>query len=233
MYYHQNYTHRSHSIEDRKCLLSRYKFGCATWKAAKKAGSEIPMSDLLVINGSDTDILEGIQVTITENFEASEDLFSYTFANNIRGTFDAANGIYTLSGQSTIANYRLALERLFFTSTTENLDRKTINITLSGVNFLVETGHFYQFFAASGISWADANAAAKTKEVFGLEGYLTTITSSSENQFILDRVSGTAWIGASDVQQEGAWRWVTGSRRIRKRWFRKTLDSRIYQLEYK
>lgn len=173
-------------------------------------GSEIPMSDLLVINGPDTDLLEGLQVTVTGNFEASEDFFTYTVADNIRGTFDAINGIFTLSGQSTVANYRLALERLFYRSTTENYDRKSINITLSGVDFLVETGHFYQFFAASGISWSDANAAAKTKEIFGLEGYLTTITGSSENQFILDRVSGTAWIGASDVQQEGVWRWVTG-----------------------
>ncbi len=178
--------------------------------SCQTVGSAIPMSDVVVINGPDTDVLEGIQITITENFEASDDLFTYTFADNIQGNFDAVNGIFTLSGQSTIANYRLALERLFFTSNTANFDRKTINITLSGVDFLVETGHFYQFFPASGISWSDAESEARTKELFGLEGYLTTITTSSENQFILDRVSGTAWIGASDDEQEGVWRWVTG-----------------------
>ena len=173
-------------------------------------GAPIALSDIVEIDGPNNDLLEGLQITVTENFEEDSDLFTYTFGDNIQGEFDANNGIFTLSGQATIAQYREALNRLFFTSTTVSFDQKTINITMSGVDFLVETGHFYQFFPQAGISWDAADAASQNQELFGLKGYLTTITTSSENKFILDRVSGTAWIGASDREQEGVWRWVTG-----------------------
>lgn len=173
-------------------------------------GEAVKISDIVTINGPETDLLEGIQVSVTENFDQSSDSFTYTFADNIQGQFDAQNGIFTLSGQATIAEYRLALERLFFNNSPDNEEAKTINITLSGVDFLVETGHFYQFFPAQGISWTNAKNQAESKTLFGLQGYLTTITSDTENQFILDRVSGTAWLGASDEETEGIWKWVTG-----------------------
>lgn len=173
-------------------------------------GEPIALSQIVYINGPDDDILEGLQISVIENYQRETDNFTYNIEDGIYGIYDRNNGIYTLTGQASIAKYRSALERLFFTSTTTSYEQKTINITMSGIDFLVETGHFYQFFAAQGISWTEAKVAAESKSIFGLQGYLTTITSATENKFILDRVSGTAWIGASDAEKEGEWKWVTG-----------------------
>ncbi len=175
-----------------------------------KTDSPILMSDIVSVEGAIVDRLEGIQITIKEGYEPGVDQFQYTTADGINATFDSGAGIMTLNGSGTIDQYNKALERLNFITSADQSSPKTLNVTLSGIDFLVSTGHFYQFFSETGIRWDDAKNAAEQKELFGLKGYLTTITTAAENSFILNRVSGTAWIGASDEAQEGEWRWVTG-----------------------
>ena len=44
-------------------------------------------------------------------------------------------------------------------------------------------------------------------------GYLVTISSAEENQFVYELLPGDrhgAWLGGSDVETEGTWTWVTG-----------------------
>jgi hypothetical protein len=43
-----------------------------------------------------------------------------------------------------------------------------------------------------------------------MQGYLATITSAAENEFLKTRMPSNAWIGASDAASEGTWKWVTG-----------------------
>lgn len=169
----------------------------------------LKLSDFVFIEGNNTDLIDGLQIAIASNYSPDIDAFSYTSFSGISGSFDASNGIFTLSGSGLSSDYNQALDQLSFIST-DNLQRKTFTVTLSGVDFFTSTGHFYQYFNEPLISWADAKQEAENKTLFGLRGYLTTITSSEENDFILSRVSGTAWIGASDEDTEGDWRWVTG-----------------------
>lgn len=70
-------------------------------------------------------------------------------------------------------------------------------------------GHFYQVYEES-MTWTEAEDFCKN-----LGGHLVTITSAEENDFISEFIVGSDknncyWIGASDVDEEGDWVWVTG-----------------------
>jgi YVTN family beta-propeller protein len=73
------------------------------------------------------------------------------------------------------------------------------------------TGHSYEFVSAPGISWQEAKIAAEARSCNGIPGYLATITSAEENAFIANMPLPTnAWLGGTDQQGEGEWRWATG-----------------------
>lgn len=169
----------------------------------------VPISDFVAFAGDGTTIIDGIQISVTTNYENGIDLLNYTNNNGISGIFDSANGLLILSGNQTLDAYRQALTEVTYT-TTSSVSTKELTVSLSAADYLPETGHFYKFFPSAGIQWSVANVDAQNTQLLGMNGYLATITTASENQFILDRVSGTAWLGASDDLAEGTWRWVTG-----------------------
>ena len=76
--------------------------------------------------------------------------------------------------------------------------------------FFADNGHFYEFVADAGITWENAQTAAANRNLNGQQGYLATVTSQGEQDFINKKLQGTGWMGASDVADEGVWRWVTG-----------------------
>lgn len=83
-------------------------------------------------------------------------------------------------------------------------------ISQTGKFFNTANGHYYEFISASGVTWDAAKTAAEAKTLYGLSGYLVTITSSAENALITSMAGGNGWIGASDATSEGIWKWVTG-----------------------
>lgn len=73
-------------------------------------------------------------------------------------------------------------------------------------------GHTYELVQA-GLTWEQAKNAATARSCGGVKGHLVTITSAAENAFLVKSFSGFGsfvWIGASDVQTEGQWRWMVG-----------------------
>ncbi|MDD2545404.1 MAG: VCBS domain-containing protein, partial [Burkholderiaceae bacterium] len=92
-----------------------------------------------------------------------------------------------------------------------------ISAVLGGTAYNPVNQHYYQYidYTANNLTdrtWtgADGYADHPTTTFNGLQGYLATITSDQENQFIVGKVGGNAWIGASDAEKEGTWKWVTG-----------------------
>src|SRR5690606_18350499 len=69
---------------------------------------------------------------------------------------------------------------------------------------------YYLFIPSIGITWTAAKAAAEASRYYGLKGYLATVHSTEEAKLIGEQASGTGWIGGSDTETEGSWKWVTG-----------------------
>lgn len=81
----------------------------------------------------------------------------------------------------------------------------------SGVFYNHANGHYYKPVNQSNVSWNSAKNASAATSLFGLTGYLATVTTRQENDFITYNVSGDGmWLGGSDAGDSGVWRWKTG-----------------------
>jgi uncharacterized repeat protein (TIGR02543 family) len=85
-----------------------------------------------------------------------------------------------------------------------------LSIGYNDIYYLADTNHYYKFVNSPGITWENAEISAEVTYKFGYGGYLATITSAKENDFIATFCDGDGWLGASDSELEGEWKWVTG-----------------------
>jgi hypothetical protein len=84
------------------------------------------------------------------------------------------------------------------------------------------TGHYYEFVKEESITWKDARDEASGSTYQGMDGYLVTVTSQAEQDFLAPKIQAKEWvgddnsagdglwIGATDAGEEDIWRWVTG-----------------------
>lgn len=75
-----------------------------------------------------------------------------------------------------------------------------------------ENGHYYKYVELRDVTWSRAFRMAATLSYNQLPGYLVTITSEQENEFLLHHWGERShvWLGASDQEVEGEWRWMCG-----------------------
>ncbi len=72
--------------------------------------------------------------------------------------------------------------------------------------------HWYDLVASPG-DFSHAVTSAAGQSYLGLTGYLATITSQAELDFLILSVNPGAapvWLGGSDAASEGTWTWITG-----------------------
>lgn len=167
--------------------------------------------------------ITGMKVSITSGYVSGEDELAYSNAvGTISGTWVAAQGTMLLqpvgSASPSSDDYVKAIESIRYKNNNPNpvkgptIGQRQITISLIDADYLPATGHFYRFVTKSGIQWTTAKAEAESDAMmyFGLRGYLATVTSQVESDFIRLKTKGVGWIGASDAAAEGEWRWVTG-----------------------
>jgi hypothetical protein len=73
---------------------------------------------------------------------------------------------------------------------------------------------YYEYVTHEAISWADANTAASSSTFMGVNGHLATVTSSAENDFLVNLaptyfVRQVAWLGGA-VDAANTARWAVG-----------------------
>jgi hypothetical protein len=87
--------------------------------------------------------------------------------------------------------------------------------------FCPASGHYYQRIDTAS-TWDAAKAYCETLDSPDgkSKGYLATITSDEEDQFVHQLTgSGTrTWIGGSDSHDEGEWEWATGPEHGKQFW---------------
>ncbi|MBD2847120.1 FIVAR domain-containing protein [Paenibacillus sp. IB182496] len=179
--------------------------------------------DILSISAEDIgETLDGANAVIN-GYQPGDTLTFDTGATGIMVS-DEGNGVYVLSGTATPADYEAVLQGAEFAALATGTRKREITFSLGTALGFSGNGHYYEYIVAGGLTWEQAVQAAATRVHFGLQGYLATITSQAENDFIEEKAQGIGWIGGKDVNRAVSggvvtgpanaanveWRWVTG-----------------------
>jgi len=154
---------------------------------------------------------DGLKISI-DNYKEGEDSLVWKAVHDFSYEWKEEYGFLEIKGVGDSKEYQQAIRDVYYKNTSDNpnMEPRSFSITLLDANYLPYTKHFYEYVKQNGVSWEEARSLAANMEYYGLKGYLATITSRVENDFIWTKVAGIGWFGASDSRAEGDWRWVTG-----------------------
>lgn len=170
----------------------------------------------ITITDPDDLTTDAIYIQISSNYKNGKDLLSLSGIHpTIISTWDASTAKLKLFSPIGIPvsyiDFIAAIKDVVFTNNTTTLtETKGFSISIGQANYLPLSDHYYQFVSNIGITWSDAKIAAENSTYYGLQGYLATIRTLDEALLVGEQSSGTGWIGGSDEQEEGVWKWVTG-----------------------
>ncbi|NTW95279.1 MAG: hypothetical protein HGB31_01500 [Erysipelotrichaceae bacterium] len=139
---------------------------------------------------------------------------------------------YVLSCDGTFTSTQVTniLRDIYFDSISNDLTTRSFEYSVGAsiIPFEVAPGeyHYYEYIS-DGLYWSEALAAAESHTFEGMTGYLATVMSAEENNFISTKLGQNAWLGGTDDysyindaagseiyadqdESEGNWYWVTG-----------------------
>lgn len=196
----------------------------STLSATYNTATVIDPNLTVTANGTITNFRVQISQTYT-----SGDVLDFTGTlPGVTGSFNSTTGVLVFTGTATASNWQALLRTVRFKSTNSTCYalQRSITFVAGTVFYNPLTEHFYEYVPSSG-SWTTAKTSASNRSYFGRVGYLATMSSEAENNFIWKLMSSDGWFGGSDdvtevniakgttafasqTAVEGKWHWVTG-----------------------
>lgn len=132
--------------------------------------SATPVDDGVSINDVDSTTMSGATIAIINNFTTGQDQLQFTNQNGITGSYNATNGVMTLSGTATVAQYQAAMRsvKYFNASGAPNTDTRT-------VQFQVNDGEKDSNFTTRDIAFSTENSPPNI-----LQGSSTDVTMDED-----------------------------------------------------
>jgi hypothetical protein len=166
-----------------------------------------PITDI-TINGTDNSTVS-VKLLVTSGSLSMTTTTGLTFKDVNGNTISNPQTGSTLYFSGTRSDVNAALATLRYTRNTTGTDTLEISLVNPGEVFFTDTGHLYEYVSGT-LDWNGAKNAAEARTKYGATGYLTTITSQAENDFVSARLLNAGWMGAGDPTTEGTWKWVVG-----------------------
>jgi len=173
--------------------------------------------------------ITGFRVQISQTYTSGDVLdYTGTLPTGITQSWNSTTGVLSFNGTTSAANWQTLLRTVRFKSTSATCyaNLRRITFVAGTVYYNPLTEHYYEYVAGI-TTWTNAYTVSSSKSYFGRAGYLATMSSEAENNFIWKLMSSDAWFGACDdylyvnaalgtstfasqSAVESKWYWVSG-----------------------